>query len=261
MIAMMKRTLETIALAAWMCSLSPAAVAGALSDNIRITSKYMGYDLQYRIYTPDGIEEGARYPVLVVTDGQLYVDEMGMVDIVDRLMQSGSIRRAFVVFVDSRNPDDLGETRRNSEFTCKAAYVNFHAAELLPKLIEEQPISAAREDTNILGLSFGAINSACFGALASGRYSGIGMHSPGSDKHVREIMRLYEKIEKTEPLRIFLSVGTINDNLRANRRLRDTLEEKGYEVTYVENKGRTHTFENWREMIDDALLALLPAGE
>lgn len=255
-----KRTLKTIALAASICSLPPVALAGVLSDNIRITSKYMGYDLQYRVYTPDGIEEGVRYPVVLVTDGQLYVDELGMVDIVDRLMGGGSIRKAFVVFVDSRNPDDLDQSRRNSEFMCKAAYLNFHSAELLPRLIEEHPISAAREDTNILGLSFGAINSACFGALASSRYSGIGMHSPGSDRHLREIMRLYRKIETTEPLRVFLSVGTINDNLRSNRRFRDTLEDKGYEVTYVENKGGTHRFENWREMIDDALLALLPAA-
>lgn len=237
---------------------SDVAFAGELSDNMRISSKYMGYDLQYRVYTPDGVQDGKKYPVLLVVDGQWYIQGMGMVPVIDDLIDADQIRTAFVVFVDSRNPDDLAENRRHHEFMCNVDYVNFYIAELLPTLYVTHPISQRRDDTNILGLSFGAINSACFGVLASKVFSGIGMHSPGNHNHVREVSRLYEKRD-TEPLRIFLSTGTVNDNLRSSRRLRKFLESQGYEVTYVENKYATHDFDNWRELLDDALLALLPA--
>lgn len=231
--------------------------AADLSDNIRIASQYMGYDLQYRVYTPSSVIPGQKYPVVLVTDGQLYIERLGTVEVATQLMEQGTIRSAFLVFIDPRDPDDLSVNRRHAQFMCNADYARFVTGELLPTLLKQHPISAARDDTNVLGLSFGAINAACFGAMASSRYSGIGMHSPGNHEHIRELSRLYEKSE-TEPLRIFLSAGTVNDNYRAARRFRDVLQQKGYAVTWVENKGMTHNFENWRELIDDALIVLLP---
>ncbi|HKJ16660.1 MAG TPA: alpha/beta hydrolase-fold protein [Xanthomonadales bacterium] len=253
---MLKTTSKTLVLLAFF-AITEIAGAGQLSDNIRISSKYMGYDLQYRVFTPDGIESDGRYPVLLVTDGAMYI-QMGMPQVVDELVAAGAIRPVFVVFVDSRNPDNLDESRRNSEFMCKIEYVNFFNAELLQELYKNYPISADRDDTNILGLSFGGLNSACFGVITSKTFSGIGMHSPASDKHVREVSKLYQRNE-TQPLRIFISSGTRNDNLRSTRRFRDVLEEEGYEVTYVENKGAAHNYENWIELLDDALITLVPA--
>lgn len=255
---MFKTTLKTLVLIAAIIGFKGSVVAGEVSDNIRITSKYMGYDLQYRVYTPDGIEDGKTYPVMFVTDGELYLSGLDMPVVIDELVEAGTIRPAFFIFVDSRNPDDLQESRRNSEFMCKTEYVKFYNGELMPALYEAYPISRDRDDTNILGLSFGGLNSACFGVISSRTFSGIGMHSPASGDHVREVSRLYQKNE-TEPLRIFISSGTVNDNLRPTRRFRDVLEELGYQVTYVENKGAKHNLSNWSELLDDALITLLPA--
>ena len=233
-----------------------ASRAGELSDNIRISSTHLGYDLQYRVYSPDGVTTGRKYPVLMVTDGQWYIQPGGMVAVLDELISAGRIGPVYVVFVDSRNPDKLRQNRRNDEFMCNADYVNFFTAELLPTLYEQYPINVDRLDINILGLSFGGLNAACFGVLASNRFHGIGMHSPAATKHVGIVADLYEKNE-VMPLRVFISAGTVNDNLRAARKLRDVLEEKGFDVTYVENKGKSHNWENWGELIDDVLLALL----
>lgn len=232
-------------------------LAGSLSDNIRISSEYMGYDLQYRVYTPEPLEAGQQYPVLLVTDGQLYIQPLNTVEVATGLMARGEMQSAFIVFIDPRDPDDLQVNRRHAQFMCNADYARFLTGELLPAMIRDYPISAARDDTNVLGLSFGAINAACLGAMVSSRYSGIGMHSPGNDQHIKEMVRLYRDTE-TEPLRVFLSAGTVNDNFRAARRFRDALEEKGYRVTWVENRGKSHNFENWRDLVDDALIALLP---
>lgn len=235
-------------------------MAGEISDNIRISSQYMGYDLQYRVYTPDGIEEDRQYPVLFVTDGPLYLFRMEMPSVADALMAAGEISKAFIVFVDSNNPDDPTENRRNTEFMCNGDYMKFYNGELLPELWENYPMGRTRDDINILGVSFGGLNAACFGVINSTVFSGIGMHSPASDRHVGEVSKLYQENE-TEPLRIFMSSGTRNDNLKSTRRFRDVLEEKGYEMTYVENKGARHDVENWIPLLDDALMALLPPGD
>lgn len=228
-------------------------LAGTLSDNIRISSQYMGYDLQYRVYTPSGVDESRRYPVLLVTDGQWYIGPLGMVDVLDELIDSGRIEPIYVIFVDSRNPDDLSQNRRDDEFKCKVEYVNFYTAELLPALYAFYPISFEREDTAILGLSFGGLNAACFGVLASNRFGNIGMHSPANDQHLALVSGLYENME-TEPLKIFMSVGTINDNTRAVKKFDKVLEKQGLDVTFIVNRGKAHNWENWRELLDDVLL-------
>ncbi|KAA9132705.1 esterase family protein [Marinihelvus fidelis] len=233
--------------------------AGELSDNIRIDSQQLGYTLQYRVYTPSPIDPGKQYPVLLVTDGQWYLDDGGMADVLDSMIADGAITPAYVVFVDSRNPDRLEENRRTSEFMCKVPYANFYTAELLPTLYEQYPISVRREDTNVLGLSFGGLNSACFGALASPRFSGIGMHSPASDRHLEAVFPLYRDWDQ-EPLRVYISAGTRGDNLRAARKLAAVLEEDGHAVTLDVNRGASHDWGNWRVMLDDALLTLLGPG-
>lgn len=232
--------------------------AAGLSDNFRIASEQLGYELQYRVYTPAGVLAGEQYPVLFVTDGQWYIDQGGMVEMLDALIERGAVKPLFAVFVDSRDPDDLRENRRNQEFMCKPEYANFYTAELLPALYLRYPISAERADTGILGVSFGGLNSACFGIMASNRFSAIGMHSPASARHIRLVSGLYQKKE-TELLRVFMSAGTVNDNLRAARRFRDVLMGQGHAVTWVENTGKAHNWENWTELMDDALLSLFPA--
>lgn len=254
------RYLKTLIMVAALSGTSVAADASGLSDNFLIGSQYMGYDLQYRVYTPPGVEVGSIYPVLLVTDGQWYIRQGGMVEVLDGLIQSGQIEPVYVIFVDSRNPGDLRENRRNKEFMCKPKYVNFYTAELLPALYARYPISVDREQTSILGVSFGGLNSACFGVLASNRFYGIGMHSPASARHIRLVSDLYQKKE-TLPLRVFISAGTVNDNLRAARRFRDVLGKKGHAVTWVENTGKAHNWENWRELLDDVLLAFFAVDE
>lgn len=249
--------LQALLLAAIM--VSPGASGAGLSDQFTISSQYMGYDLQYRVYTPRGVEAGSMYPVLLVSDGQWYIEQGGIVQVLDELFDSGRIKPVFVVFVDSRNPDDLTENRRNEQFMCNPDYVNFHTAELLPSLYAAYPINVDREETGILGVSFGGLNAACFGLLASNRFHRIGMHSPASAKHLRLVSGLYQK-QDTLPLRVFMSSGTVNDNLRAARRFRDVLERQGNDVTYVKNKGRAHNWENWRDLLDDALLALFASN-
>ena len=220
----------------------PVFADGKLSDDIRIFSDSLGYDLQYRVYEPEGIHRNSELPALYITDGQWYISRGELPALLDREIAAGNIEPVLVVFVDSRNPDNLQQNRRNQQFFCNPRYVDFFTDELLPTIDKEYPSSAMRDDRVILGLSFGGRNSACFGLMAYDSFAGIAMQSPANSEMMDELRFQYMAQEKL-PLKFFMSVGTVNDNTQAGRQLMETLKFQGYDLTYREvNEG--HDWDN-----------------
>lgn len=228
-----------------------AVAGGSLSPDIRISSDALGYDLQYRVYVPDGVESAENMPVLFITDGPGYIKQGRVPKVLDRLIDSAMINPIIAVFVDSRDPDDLKVNRRNQEFFCNVDYLRFYADELIPVIEQAYPIRREREKRTILGVSFGGLNAACFGLLGYETFSGIGMHSPANHP-VKNLLPAYEQAPRL-PLRIFLSTGSPDDNSAANRKFRKVLKEKGYDMKYVQTNAG-HNWDNWRPLIDDVLL-------
>jgi enterochelin esterase-like enzyme len=233
------------------------AVCGAAAgvepgQNQLISSSRLGYDLQYRVYAPDEVATGDTLPSLYVTDGQWYLHNGELAQLIDEMIRDERIKPLVAVFVDSRNPGNLVENRRTSEFMCNREYAAFFASELVPAISAAYPVSASREDRVVLGMSFGGLNAACFGILLPEVFGGIAMQSPASEDHVDVVRELYQQSPKL-PLTMFLSVGTENDNLRAVKRFRRTLEDKGYDLTY-EKVRQGHTWRNWKPLLDDVLL-------
>lgn len=241
--------------------LAVTAVAdeGVLSDNLRIASTYLGYDLQYRIYRPADTSADDKLPSLYVTDGQWYLEQGNFKSVLDTAISAGVIKPVLVVFLDSRNPDSLEENRRNSQFMCSTDFATFFAGELIPAISNSQPVSVLRDDRVIMGLSFGGLNSACFGLMLPKLFAGIAMQSPASGDHVDVVRDLYEQRELL-PLRMFLSVGTRNDNTRAVKRFKRTLEDKGYDLTFIKVQ-EGHNWENWGPLLDDVLLTFFAQPE
>ncbi len=241
--------------------LSAVAVAapGTLGDNQRISSAYLGYDLQYRVYRPSTGSSADELPSLYVTDGQLYLAYGNFKSILDHAIEAGRIKPVVVVFLDSRNPDNLDENRRNEQFMCSVDFARFFAQELIPEISEAERVSASREDRVILGLSFGGLNSACFGIMLPELFSGIAMQSPASGDHLDVVRELYEK-QDALPLRVFLSAGTRNDNLAAVKRFKRVLERKGYDLTYKTVR-EGHDWQNWTPLLDDVLATFFSTAE
>ena len=234
----------------------PVFADGKLSDNIRIFSDSLGYDLQYRVYEPEGMRRNSELPALYITDGQWYISRGELPALLDREIAAGNIEPVLVVFVDSRNPDNLQQNRRNQQFFCNPRYVDFFTDELLPTIDKEYPSSAMRDDRVILGLSFGGRNSACFGLMAYDSFAGIAMQSPANSEMMEELRFQYMAQEKL-PLKFFLSVGTVNDNTQAGRQFMETLKFQGYDLTYCEvNEG--HDWDNWEPLLDDVLYTFFP---
>ena len=234
----------------------PVFADGKLSDNIRIFSDSLGYDLQYRVYEPEGMRRNSELPALYITDGQWYISRGELPALLDGEIAAGNIEPVLVVFVDSRNPDNLQQNRRNQQFFCNPRYVDFFTDELLPTIDKEYPSSAVRDDRVVLGLSFGGRNSACFGLMAYDSFAGIAMQSPANSEMMEEMRFQYMAQEKL-PLKFFMSVGTVNDNTQAGRQFMETLKFQGYDLTYCEvNEG--HDWDNWEPLLDDVLYTFFP---
>lgn len=232
-------------------AMSGRAASTSLTDNIRIKSEVLGYDLQYRVNAPVDFAGKKNLPVLFVTDGQSYIKNGKLPRQLNKLIKAGRIEPVVTVFVDARDPDDLSSNRRNSQFMCNKNYLEFFRRELIPEIEGNYPVSFEASGRTILGVSFGGLNAACFGLMGSDLFSGVGMHSPATHPVV-SLMPAYEKLEKL-PLKIFLTTGSPHDNSTSNRKFRSILRNKGYELKYIEVRAG-HDWDNWRPLMDDVLL-------
>jgi enterochelin esterase-like enzyme len=229
---------------------APASMAGTLSDNIRLDSHILGYAVQYRVYTPSG-GHAAALPTLYVTDGAWYLAEGDMKELLDQSIDTGKIEPLVAVFVDTRDPDDPRVNRRNEQLICKTDYARFFATELIPEIDARYGTRRDPAARTILGLSFGALNAACFGLAMPQVFRGIAMQSPASAGHLAIVADAYGKA-KPLPLRMFLSVGTRDDNTSAGRKFRRVLERQGYPLAYREVPFG-HEWQNWRPLLPDIL--------
>lgn len=230
---------------------STSGPSGTLTDNQIITSDVLGYDLQYRVYLPSGHLAMHDLPVIYVTDGQWYIGQGEMTALLDRLIESNEIEPVIAVFVDNRDPHNLSNNRRNSQFMCNTEYVRFYSDELIPHIDSAYHTGAHRTERVILGLSFGGLNSVCFGIHGHDSFEGIAIQSPAM-RPVPSVYSSYEDSTKL-PIKIFLSSGTFGDNEDSTRRLKRILESKGYEMKYLEVPFE-HNWEKWKPLLDDVLL-------
>ena len=235
----------------------PDAARGTLGSDVRVTSSNLGYQVQYRVYTPAGYstEQLANLPVVYVTDGHEYAaDHMGsLVAVLDNLIDDGTLRPTLAVFVDPRDPNNLGNNRRMSEYDMNPQFAGFVAGELVPAIDAAYRTSAAADERVILGTSLGGLNSAYFGATQSDVFRKIAIQSPAFSFNP-SIYPLYDQPPQA-PLEIFMTAGTINDG-SGGTTMNGILAENGYDFTFVQaNEG--HSWGNWRGQLADLLTGLV----
>ncbi len=231
---------------------SLAFAEGTLTDFIRIKSEIMDYEIQYQVYTPENYSETEIYPTIYVADGPAYVKQGRMVRVLDQLIAEGKMKPIVAVFVDQRDPDNLRYDRRNEELICNERYIAFIVSELVKTIEANYSVSKKREDRVVQGVSFGGFYAACVGLMASNHFYGLSMHSPANSRFMGIIREEYARYEAF-PVKIFMSVGNDNDNRRAVRRFKKLLEDKNYDLTFIQNN-KDHEWTNWRPLMDDALL-------
>lgn len=235
----------------------PAVPEGTLK-RATFTSTLMKNERDIAIYTPSGYsrDEGP-YDLIIVFDGDWYLTLVPTPTILDNLIAARKIPPAIAVFVD--NPG----RSRGSELHCNPTFFDFLANELVPWLHDQYAITLDPSRTVVTGSSAGGLGSACaalfhpehFGNVLS--QSGAYWWAPKDEKPDWAARQFAERGKL--PVRFYLNAGRFEATtniLPQNRRFRDVLLSKGYDVHYSEFTGG-HEYRNWRGTLADGLIILL----
>jgi enterochelin esterase-like enzyme len=207
-------------------------------------SRVMNNSRNIHVYTPAGYEEGGSYHTIFVQDGGEYISLGSMVDVLDNLIQAGTIPPVIAVFID---PVD-----RNFEYWANPDYERVVVDEILPFVRGRYGIAREPEKTAIMGASLGGAISLF---ISADRPEIFGKCGSQSGAFGLDGGKLYDKMEKlpTQPVDFYLDTGVIGDLDADNIRMKDILEMKGYNLMYQEfNEG--HSWGNWRAHLDDMLV-------
>ena len=230
--------------------LSPDVIRGDRSENRLIESKKLGYQVNYKVYRPYNYFRCENLPVIYVTDGHEYADDLkgGMVTILDNLIFSGEIRPVLAVFIDPRKPGNGSINRRMQEYICNPEYAGFVGDELIPLIDSLYKTHACPDDRAILGTSLGGMNAAWFGAVRPDDFHLLGIQSPAFNE---EVLNRFASLDWF-PFRIFLTTGVIHDTQRQALEMKAILDKNQVPYVYREvNEG--HSWGNWRALLGDML--------
>jgi enterochelin esterase family protein len=243
---------------------STRSPAGTVTTQV-IKSEILQNERDIHLYRPSGYEPNASgNALLVVFDGDRYLDEVKLPIILDNLIAAKKIPSTAAVLVS--NPS---MKTRAVELPCNDDFVGFLTDELMP-LVREQSIDADRENTVLVGASYGGLASSYAALKASDVFgnvlsqSGSYWWSPGGEFGAVDagepnwLIREYVR-EDRKPVRFALQAGTFETTSRIlpdNRHFRDCLRAKGYDVQYSEFVGG-HGYFHWRYAIADGLIELL----
>jgi enterochelin esterase-like enzyme len=227
-----------------------------------IDSDALGGPRRVAIHLPTNVDPRG-LPVLLVFDGHLSRTVLRVPTTVDNLIAAERIPPVAVVFVST--PDDI----RSQELVPHPSIVEFVASEVLPWAGRSFGVGDPSRNV-IAGASLGGLVSAFVAMRRPDHFAGVISQSGSfwwprpADGEPEQLTREYAAADR-RPLRFYLDVGIREDGpgpggapsqVDANRRMRDALVERGYEVTYAEYVG-AHDYVNWRRTFADGLLALL----
>tara|TARA_R110002096_G_scaffold434360_2_gene655694 strand:- start:7381 stop:8613 length:1233 start_codon:yes stop_codon:yes gene_type:complete len=232
---------------------TPEAAQGTLSKNRIITSSEFGYTIQYQVYTPPNYAELGDLPVLYVTDGHEYSDDQlgSSVVVLDNLLHQKKIKPVIVVFVDPRNPDDEAINRRSDQFAVNEKYLVFFTETLIPEIESKYKVLKNANQRGILGTSLGGLNAAYFGFARPDVFGKIAIQAPAF--WYREEIYDLVRNAKANPDDIYMSVGSIGDNLNDAERMETLFKQRKVHFSYLQvNEG--HSWGAWSAQMDDILL-------
>lgn len=247
----------------------PESPHGTL-ETLAFESQHMHEQRRIGVYLPPGYDKTKSYPLVIAYDGEVY--GMGpsillpLPRIVDNLLAAKKIPPVVVALVANQGT-------RDRDLTMNAAFADFVATELVPRMRTKYRAGLTAASTIVTGSSFGGLCSIYTGLHHSDVIGSVLAQSaalwfrPGDlDRELRDSedsTRLFATAVASPklPLRFYLDVGLFetdvrNDILATNRRMNDVLRAKGYPVRYVEYSGG-HDYLWWQSTIPDALIELL----
>lgn len=216
-----------------------------------LASTSLGYTVGYQVYAPADYAGLTDLPVLYVTDGHEYADDLmgSMVIVLDNLIDQGLIRPLMAVFIDPRVG---GANLREDQYGLNQGFVDFVVDELVPTIDGEFATSTSRLDRGLLGSGLGGLNAAWFGLQAHEVFFRLGIQSPDFSFQDEALLDLYDAAPVLD-LDIFMTWGTFHDMGDVTLRFQAILDTKGYQYSHrIVNEG--HSWGSWRAQLDDILI-------
>ncbi|HYK12094.1 MAG TPA: alpha/beta hydrolase-fold protein [Gemmatimonadales bacterium] len=227
------------------------------------------------VYTPPGYPKTCPdgCDLVVAFDGGVYVDAMGLPSMLDSLIADGRIRPTVALMIE-----DASGTARLNDLANRAWFVGLVTDHVLPWLHQRWRVTSDPRRTIITGSSAGGLAAAylafarpdVFGNVAS-QSGAFWRGAEASNIAPYEWLTDQYAHSPRKPIRLVLDVGSTEFHgamngaapsiLDANRRLRDVLKAKGYDVGYVEVPGGQHAPESWRLRLPGLLAALSEGAE
>jgi enterochelin esterase family protein len=218
------------------------------------------------VYLPARFRRTASYPLLVVHDGNDFVNYASAKVVLDNLIHRLDIAEMVVAF---SNPGD-----RLGEYANSEAHARYVSEELVPHLEEGLPLVGQPSGRCLLGSSFGAIASLSTAYRSPDQYGSLVLMSgsfvftdiatdhgggPEFDPVVEFVNRFRARPQRVAD-RIYMSCGVYEPLIVPNRAMVLTLEAQGIAVRFDEVRDG-HSWENWRDRLRAALSFVYPGPQ
>ena len=247
----------------------PSVRAGRV-EPFGLASRIYRRERRVWVYTPPGYSKSAAAPcdLLVVFDGEEYLEDIPLPAILDALLAEGKSPPFVAILIDNGT-----STARLNDLANRALFVEFLADEILPWARLNWNVARDPRRTVVAGSSAGGLAAAyaafkrpdLFGNVLS-QSGAFWRGNEGSNERPYEWLTSQYALSAKKDIRFLLEVGSRESRgalggaapsiLDANRRLRDALTKKGYAVTYAEVPDGEHSPETWRRRLPAALAAL-----
>ncbi len=217
-----------------------------------------GEERTIRLYQPP---VNVPVPLVVVWDGQDYLYQIQLNNIVDNLIHQGRIRPIAMAFVDN-----AGQDLRTVEYACSEASLAFLMIEVLPLARKELnliDIEANPGAFGVLGASMGGLMALFTGARIPQVFGKV-LSQSGAFSWGNFDMVVFDLLQQGDlrPLKIWLDVGAYDlaGLLVSNQRMQTMLNQRGYAYSYREYHAG-HNFPAWRDDIWRGLETLFGVEE
>jgi enterochelin esterase-like enzyme len=225
----------------------PSLRHGAI-QSFSFASRILGNERTAKIYLPWGYGESReRYRTLYVLDGTDYLNLGKINEIVDAMIDSREIPPVIMVMVPSLD--------RNKEYLGSADFARALATELVPAIDAKFRTKADAASRAVLGSSLGGLIS----LQLAGQTPQVFANCAGQSSAIFADTDLEKLVTAPkDAARFHLDVGTYETSifkanlLEGNRRLRDSLQTRGYTLEYTEvHEG--HSWGSWPARVPEAL--------
>ena len=240
----------------------PDVPRGTLSPARTVERAGYPHPVTYRVWTPAGYDALDGLATLYVTDGHEYADPRlgALPTVLDNLIADGRIAPCIAVLIDPRSG---GTNRRQEQYVQNEAFASLVAVDLVAAIDADYRTDARREARTILGTSLGGLFAVSLGLQHPDVFANLAPQSPAFWVSGGALgwtgPTISERVASAPslPFRVAMTTGTIHDAEDGAREMRDALAARDVELTYVEVP-EGHSWGNWRALLDDVLVALLP---